>query len=91
MVDAAIRKAGYTAMLGQIVDSSLVATPKQRNSREEKQAIRAGKTAPEIWPNHPAKARQKDVDARWTIQTGKPPGGPGARSAAGHCDPDLQV
>ena len=24
-----------------------------------------------IWPDRPAKARQKDVDARWTIQTGK--------------------
>ena len=70
-LDAAIRAAGYIAMSGQLVDSSLVAAPKQRNTRDEKQAIRAGKTAPEIWPEQPAKARQKDVDARWTIQTGK--------------------
>ena len=69
--DAAIRAAGYIAMSGQLVDSSLVAAPKQRNTRDEKQAIRAGKSAPEIWPEQPAKARQKDVDARWTIQTGK--------------------
>ncbi len=47
--DAAICAAGYVAMSGQIVDSSLVAAPKQRNTRDEKQAIRAGKTAPEIW------------------------------------------
>ena len=33
--------------------------------------MKAGKSAHEIWPDHPAKARQKDVDARWTIQTGK--------------------
>ena len=38
--DAAIRAAGYIAMSGQIVDSSLVAAPKQRNTRDEKQAIR---------------------------------------------------
>ena len=69
--DAAIRAAGYIAMSGQLVDSTLVAAPKQRNTRDEKQAAKAGKTAHEIWPDHPAKARQKDVDARWTIQTGK--------------------
>ena len=69
--DAAIREAGYIAMSGQMVDSSLVAAPKQRNTRDEKQAAKAGKTAHEIWPDQPAKARQKDVDARWTIQTGK--------------------
>ena len=69
--DAAIRAAGYIAMSGQTVDSSLVAAPKQRNTRDEKQAAKAGKTAHEIWLDQPAKARQKDVDARWTIQTGK--------------------
>ena len=45
-------------MSGQIVDSSLVAAPKQRNTRDEKQAIKAGRSAPEIWPDQPAKARQ---------------------------------
>ena len=69
--DAAIRAAGYIAMSGQLVDSSLVAAPKQRNTRGEKQAIKAGKSAHETWPDQPAKARQKDVDARWTIQTGR--------------------
>ena len=47
--DAAIREAGYIAMSGQIVDSSLVAAPKQRNTRDEKQAAKAGKSAREIW------------------------------------------
>ena len=69
--DAAIRAAGYIAMSGHLVDSTLVAAPKQRNTRDEKQAIRPGKTAAEIWPAQQAKASQKDVDARWTIQTGK--------------------
>ena len=69
--DAAIREAGYIAMSGQLVDSTLVAAPKQRNTWDEKQAAKAGETAHEIWPDQRAKARQKDVDARWTIQTGK--------------------
>lgn len=51
-------------MPGQLVDSSLIAAPKQRNTKEEKQDIKAGKSATEIWPGNPAKMRQKDVDAR---------------------------
>ena len=60
-------------MSGQIVDRSLVAAPKQRHTRAEKQAVKAGKTAREIWPDQPARVAQKDVDARWTIQTGRKP------------------
>ena len=71
--DDAVRAAGYIAMSGQIVDSSLVAARKQRHTRAEKQAVKAGKTAREIWPDQPARAAQKDVDARWTIQTGRKP------------------
>ena len=51
-------------MSGQIVDATLLAAPRQRNNEGEKAAIKAGRTAPEIWPEKPAKARQKDVDAR---------------------------
>ncbi|MEL6101954.1 MAG: IS5 family transposase [Pseudomonadota bacterium] len=69
--DAALREAGYIAMSGQIVDSTLVAAPKQRNSEDEKAAIKQGKPAAEIWSHKPAKARQKDTNARWTIQFGK--------------------
>ena len=69
--DDAVRAAGYIAMSGQIVDSSLVAAPKQRHTRAEKQAVKAGKTAREIWPDQPARAAQKEFDARWTIQTGR--------------------
>jgi hypothetical protein len=35
-------------MSGQIVDSSLVAAPKQRHTCAEKQAVKAGKTAQKI-------------------------------------------
>lgn len=58
-------------MSGQLVDSTLVAAPKQRNTDDEKKAVKAGKPAGEIWRDNPAKARQKDVDARWTVQFGK--------------------
>ncbi len=69
--DMALREAGYIPMSGQIVDASLIKAPKQRNTEAEKQAIKDGKTADEIWPDQPAKAAQKDVSARWTVQFGK--------------------
>ena len=57
-------------MSGQIVDASLVPAPKQRNTDSEKRAVKAGKSAAEIWPDKPNKAGQKDVDARWTLKVG---------------------
>lgn len=68
--DAALRASGYIAMSGQIVDATLVAAPKQRNSEEEKKAIKEGRI-PDGWAEHPAKLRQKDRDARWTVKFSK--------------------
>jgi transposase, IS5 family len=65
--DAALRASGYIAMSGQIVDASLIAAPKQRNTQEEKKAIKEGRI-PEDWKSNPAKLRQKDRDARWTVK-----------------------
>lgn len=65
--DAALRASGYIAMSGQIVDASLVAAPKQRNTDEERRAIKAGHV-PEDWKSRPAKLRHKDRDARWTVK-----------------------
>jgi transposase len=76
--DRQLRDRGYLPMGGQIVDATLVAAPKQRNTMAEKDAIKAGKSAAEIWPEQPAKAAQKDTDARWTLKfaKGRPlPGG----------------
>ena len=70
-LDKAIKDAGFIPMGGQIVDASLVAAPRQRNTQEEKDAIKAGKTAQEIWPDKLAKAAQKDTDARWTVKNSK--------------------
>ena len=65
--DQAVRAAGYIPMSGQIVDASLVAAPKQRNTEEEKQAIKDGKI-PNEWKDNPHKLAQKDRDARWTVK-----------------------
>ena len=68
--DGYLKDQGYLAMGGQIIDASIVAVPKQRNSREENARIKAGKT-PAGWEDKPAKRRQKDVEARWTKKHGK--------------------
>ncbi len=61
---------GYIARGGQMVDATIVAVPKQRNSGDENEDLKAGKT-PEGWEKNPAKNRQKDKDARWTKKHGK--------------------
>jgi hypothetical protein len=53
-----------------MVDATIVPVPKQRNSRDENDEVKAGKT-PEAWEKNPAKNRQKDKDARWTKKHGK--------------------
>lgn len=68
--DWQLQKKGYIPMAGQIVDASLVPAPKQRNTDAEKEAIKAGRSAKEIWPDEPNKAAQKDTDARWTLKVG---------------------
>ena len=44
-LDRAITEAGYLPMAGQIVDATLVAAPRQRNTEGEKARIKAGETA----------------------------------------------
>ncbi len=59
---------GFSARKGQIVDASIVAVPRQRNSREENKQIKEGEI-PEDWNEQ--KKRQKDTDARWTKKNGQ--------------------
>ena len=68
--DRQLHKKGYIPMSGQIVDATLVPAPKQRNTDGEKEAVKAGKSAKEIWPDHPNKAAQKDTNARWALKVG---------------------
>jgi IS5 family transposase len=68
--EAELSKAGFLAMGGQIVDASIVAAPKQRNSDGEKRDIKEGRV-PQAWRDKPAKLAQKDRDARWTVKWSK--------------------
>lgn len=65
--DRMLKEAGYLAMSGQLVDASVIPAPKQRNTKEEKAAIKADRI-PAAWRNKPAKLRQKDRDARWRVK-----------------------
>jgi transposase, IS5 family len=69
--DATIRASGVIAMGGQIVDASLIAAPKQRNTEDEKEDLKQGRI-PQDWKAKPAKLRQKDRDARLSWFTRKP-------------------
>ncbi|GHU06030.1 IS5 family transposase ISMac22 [Alphaproteobacteria bacterium] len=68
--EARLGENGYLAMSGQIVDATIVQAPKQRNSNEEKDALKEGRI-PEEWEDKPAKLAQKDRDARWTMKRGR--------------------
>jgi transposase, IS5 family len=65
--DTVLATAGFLAMGGQIIDASIVAAPKQRNPDGEKRDIKEGRI-PSAWAGKPAKLRQKDRDARWTVK-----------------------
>jgi IS5 family transposase len=55
---------------GQLIDASLVPVPKQRNTHKENATLKAGE-CPAAWNRQPAKRRQKDTEARWTVKHGK--------------------
>jgi transposase, IS5 family len=56
---------GFEAKKGQIVDASFVEAPKQRNTREQNETIKAG-LIPEEFTKNKSVERQKDTNARWT-------------------------
>lgn len=62
-------------MGGRIVDATVVAALKQRNTEDEKQVPREGRI-PKDWARKPAKLQQKDRDAPWTVKQGKAKTGP---------------
>jgi IS5 family transposase len=67
LLDRTISAAGYLPMGGQIIDATLVAAPKQRNTDGEKAALKAGQV-PAEWKDNPARLRQKD---RGTVKFAK--------------------
>ena len=64
--NALLEEKGLITREGTIVDATFVEVPKQRNHREENQAIKAGQV-PEEWQKaeNKHKLAQKDTDARW--------------------------
>lgn len=68
--DAHLKAQGFLAMSGQIVDATIVAAPRQRNTEGEKKAIKEGRI-PDDWKDKPKKLAQKDRDARWTLKRAK--------------------
>ena len=77
---ATLETKGMFARKGQMVDATFVEVARQRNhsalsswpkgSREDNATIKAGEV-PQGWQEEPQKARQKDVDARWTKKHGE--------------------
>ncbi len=67
--DGSLKKRGYLAMGGQIIDASIVPVPQQRNSRDENARIKDGET-PEGWEKQAGQAspegygRAVDQEAR---------------------------
>lgn len=60
-----LREAGLVGSEGKIIDASFVDVPRQRNSQEENEVIKAGAVPVEFGKN-PDRLSQKDMDARWT-------------------------
>lgn len=67
---AQLSKQNLIAKSGQMVDATIVGTPIQRNSKEDNETIKAGKT-PASFTENPNKLAQKDMDARWTKKHNK--------------------
>jgi len=57
-------KLGVITREGSIDDATFIDVPKQRNKKEENEAIKNHET-PEGWEEQPHKLAQKDMDARW--------------------------
>jgi IS5 family transposase len=67
-VNRQLSRHGYIARGGQMIDASIVQTPRQSLRKKEKAIVSEGAT-PADWK--PTKRRQKDVEARWTKKHGK--------------------
>ena len=63
---------GVITRSGSIVDATFVDTPRQRNTKEQNEKIKAGEV-PAEWETaeNRAKRAQKDVDARWAKKGGE--------------------
>ena len=63
MFEGYLRDQGLEARCGQIIDTTLVSVPKQRNTWEENKDIKSGRL-PDGWEENLNRLQQKDLDAR---------------------------
>src|SRR5262249_2143879 len=75
---------GYIARGGQIIDATIVSLPRQRNTKEENETIKAGKT-PEGWEQQP-EGRALDEEERYELlRLQEPP----RRGQGAQADPQM--
>jgi len=60
-----LEKLGLIVNNGRIIDARFVEVPRQRNKKEENEAIKNGEI-PKSFKENPKKLSHKDTDARWT-------------------------
>ncbi|MCJ2038142.1 transposase [Methylobacterium sp. J-059] len=58
--DAWIKGKGYLAMSGQIIDASIIAAPRQRNTDAEKADLKEGRI-PEAWASKPKELSRDEI------------------------------
>ncbi len=69
-----IPRGAFLACLGAATGAAVAALiPATKRVILNRRWYKVGKTAPQIWPDEPNKACQKDTDARWTIKIGGKP------------------
>jgi len=69
-LDNRLDKEGVIIHKGKMADATIVETPRQRNTKEENDQVKAGEV-PQGWKANQNKLRQKDVDAAWLKKNGE--------------------
>lgn len=67
-VQTQLTRAGYQAQGGQMIDATIVPSPKMHFDKEEKESLKKGET-PSNWSEK--QMSHKDTDAQWTVKHGK--------------------
>lgn len=67
-VQVQLTRAGYQAQGGQMIDATIVPSPKMHFDREEKESLKKDEQ-PQHWSDK--QAAHKDTDAHWTMKHGK--------------------
>ena len=88
--DASLRAAGFLAMGGQIIDATIVAAPRQRNTAAEKAAIKAGRI-PDGWAEKPAKTAPEGPGCPLDGEVQQSQAARGRRAAGRPCRAGLRL